>query len=182
MNTNIEKEYKLLVNEQQFKTLLSYYPEVQFKKQINTYYDTFDHTIQSRKGAMRIREVHNSYLFTLKLLKDDDVFEYECVVKENSPCVFEQEDIKQLLDENDIQGPFYPLISLTTNRAMVCSEFAELCFDENFYNHHKDYEIEYEYKKDHDGLSAFNTILHKASLHYEKNCSSKIKRAMDSLK
>lgn len=182
MNTNIEKEYKLLVNEDQFYQLLAYYPTVEFRKQINTYYDTEENQIQSMKGAMRIREIDHSFLFTLKIRKDDDLFEYECPVECNDIQVFYSDEVKALLDQFSIYGPFKKTTTLTTNRGMYVTDYAELCFDESFYNDTKDYEIEYEYKKDHDGLSQFQSILQKISLTYEKNCASKIKRAMDSLK
>lgn len=182
MNTNIEKEYKLLVDEKQFKQLLSFYPTVVFKKQVNTYYDTKNNQIQSMKGAMRIREIDHSFLFTLKLLINDDLFEYECVVDCNDINIFNTDEVKSLLDQFSIYGPFRKTNTLTTNRGMFVSENAELCFDENFYNQTKDFEIEYEYKREHDGLTQFNNILQKISLTYEKNCPSKIKRAMDGLK
>ena len=58
------------------------------------------------------------------------------------------------------------------------SEFAELCFDINYYNDKIDYEIEYEYKANHDGFTLFNSILSSIDLPYTKNCKSKIQRAL----
>lgn len=42
-------------------------------------------------------------------------------------------------------------------------------------------EIEYEYKKEHDGLSIFQDIMKQINVVYEKNCISKIQRAINSL-
>ena len=42
-----------------------------------------------------------------------------------------------------------------------------------------DYDIEYEYLKEHDGIKTFNEILHPFHMKYEKNCPSKIARAFD---
>ena len=61
---------------------------------------------------------------------------------------------------------------------MIDTGQAELCFDYNEYGDNSDYEIEYEYKTEHDGKNKFNEILLEIGLHYEKNCSSKIARAL----
>lgn len=182
MNTNIEKEYKVMLNKDQFKKLTGCYDGLVFKKQINTYYDNAQMTIQKIHGAMRIREIDNSYLFTMKLLKDGDLYEFECFVDRNDNSVFTQPEIKNLLHEYHIMGPFQEITSLTTYRAMIRSEFAEICFDKNHYNGIVDYEIEYEYKCDHDGLSVFQKILDPIGITYTENCPSKIKRAFDSIK
>ena len=43
----------------------------------------------------------------------------------------------------------------------------------------EDYEIEYEYTSDHDGIHFFNSILEKYGLKWTKNCPSKIARALN---
>lgn len=179
MNTNIEKEYKILLSEEQFHAVEAQYENLEYHKQVNTYYDTLEHTIEKIHGAMRIRELDNSYIFTMKLILDGDLYEFECPVDANSPTVFERNDIQELMHAHHIQGPFYETASLTTWRAMVCSEDAELCFDKSSYNGHQDFEIEYEYKREHDGLQIFQNILKPANIKYEKNCRSKIRRALD---
>lgn len=181
MNKNIEKEYKILVTQEQFEELLKEYPEAVFQKQVNTYYDTKDFTIRNNHGAMRIREVKDTCIFTLKKHTSEGVLEYEIVVNENSIAVFEQDEIKELLSSLDVHDTIIPLTTLTTYRAMIDTGYAELCFDYNEYGSIKDYEIEYEYKKAHDGRSIFNQLLSKVNLHYEKNCTSKIQRALDQL-
>ena len=47
------------------------------------------------------------------------------------------------------------------------------------YKNHTDYEIEYEYTSDHDGIHFFNSILEKYGLKWVKNCPSKIARALN---
>ena len=56
MNKHVEKEYKMLVNKEQFDKLCSLYENLNFITQTNTYYDTVNGDIQKKKGAMRIRE------------------------------------------------------------------------------------------------------------------------------
>lgn len=178
MNKNIEKEFKILVSKDKFELLCNMYKPLTFIKQINQYYDTPDNLIKNKQGAMRIRSKNDKHIFTLKIYENNELLEYECEVNENSIHSLNHPNIISLLDSYDIKGPFVKTASLTTNRAMVITDEAELCFDENFYNGICDYEIEYEFKKDHDGLSRFNQILNEVDLHYETNCKSKIARAL----
>lgn len=181
MNENIELEYKVLLNENQFEKLTSIYPDLKFKKQVNTYYDTNDMQIRSKKGAMRIREIDDTCIFTLKMHKENDLLEYECKVLENSTKALSSVEITTLLNKYELNGPFHMLTSLTTYRAMTITEYAEICIDKNYYGNKLDYEIEYEYKKDHDGLKEFQSILDFIGVTYTQNCDSKIKRALDHL-
>lgn len=180
MHKNIEKELKILLSEQQFYHILQNYDNLIFKKQVNTYYDNDKKQIKEKHGAMRIRQT-DKFLFTLKMHSESGLLEYETVVTENSPTVFDKEDINELLTSYDISGPFYQTAELTTLRAVFETTDAELCFDINEYNGKKDYELEYEYKTDHDGIAVFQTILSSVHLQYTKNCDSKIKRALDSI-
>ena len=144
MNKHVEKEYKMLVNKEQFDKLCSLYENLNFITQTNTYYDTVNGDIQKKKGAMRIRERNGRFLFTLKMRQEnlDGLCECECEVSENSIHALQSEEIVQLLHE---------------------------------------YEIEYEYKQPHDGLSVFQKLLSHVQLVYEKNCTSKIQRALQAV-
>ena len=183
MNKHVEKEYKILVSKEQFEKLCSLYEKLEFVTQINTYYDTANRDIEKHKGAMRIRERNNRFLFTLKMIQEDldGLCECECEVSENSSAVFQSNDIQQLLGEYHIHGTIIPVTTLTTKRAVIESENAELCFDISTYGSHTDYEIEYEYKQPHDGLAVFQKLLACIGLVYEKNCTSKIQRAMQAV-
>lgn len=179
MNKNIEKEFKVLVDKEKFYELLSFYPAISFKKQVNIYYDTQDHQILKNHGAMRIR-TKNTHVFTFKKATSNGLEEYECTVSENSVSALYIDEITFLLKSHNISGPFEQIANLTTYRGVLETEYAELCFDINEYNGITDYEIEYEYKKDHDGIKAFNDILAKINIEYKKNGLSKIERAIRS--
>lgn len=178
MNLHFEKEFKILLNKEQFITLLKYFPQAKFKKQINTYYDTKDMYILRHIGAMRIREVDNQFIFTLKQRHNEGAKEHECIVSENSTAVFESDNVRSLLSSFHICQPIAALTSLTTYRALIALENAELCFDYNEYNGICDYELEYEFLRPHDGFTVFNELLSKVDLKYERNCKAKIKRAL----
>lgn len=181
MINNLEIEYKILLNENQFNTLSALYPNKTFIKQVNTYYDTKNHDLRKNKCAMRIREKEGKFLITLKTPASVGHHEYECYVNENSPEIFNQSEIRLVLDALHISNEFIELASCTTYRAVCVLDKAELCFDYNEYNGICDYEIEYEQTEDHDGMTEFNKILSKIGLVYEKNCDTKIKRALQSL-
>ena len=181
MNHNIEKEYKVLVSKEQFYKLFNLYEALELRKQTNVYYDTKDFSIRKHHGSMRIRDVAGKHIFTLKMHSDTGLLEFEKEVLKNSVEVLLDEEISVLLKEYDLHGPFYEITSLSTQRAVYFNGYAELCFDINTYNGIIDYEIEYEYKKDHDGLLTFQNILKPIQVEYHKNCISKIQRAINTL-
>lgn len=182
MKMHIEKEYKILVSKHQFETLLKKYPEAVFHKQINSYYDTSSCQVRQQVGAMRIRELNGQFIFTLKQHTDDGVLEHEMIVHENSVSVFKEGEVQQLLHSLHIEDEIQMIATLTTYRAVIDTGKAELCFDYNEYGNTSDYEIEYEYKMEHDGKTELNKILKTIGLHYEKNCASKIARALAEVK
>ena len=178
MDRHYEKEFKILVNKEQFYSLKEDYEPLDIDIQTNIYFDTEDKEIEKMKGAMRIRTKDDQHIFTLKVQTHDGLKECECEVDGNDVSSLYKDEILMLLNEYGICGPFYPIASLTTHRAVFESEVAELCFDINYYNNCIDYEIEYEFKKEHDGFTLFNAFLSKVDLTYKKNCLSKIQRAL----
>lgn len=181
MNKNIEKEYKVLVTKDQFEALRCLYKNLEFIRQINTYYDTDSMAIKEKQGAMRIRTLKDTCIFTLKLNIGHKLYEYETFVKDDTLEALQQSDIKALLNEFHIQGDLKRLTQLVTERAIIETDYAEICFDISTYQGKTDYEIEYEYKKDHDGLTAFQTFLKPIGISYKTNCISKIQRALRAL-
>lgn len=181
MNENLEIEYKVLLTKEQFDTLVSQYDDVHFIRQVNTYYDTKDLDIRKNYGSMRIREKEGKFIFTLKKHTTDGLLEFEKLVPSNDVSAFDDLEIKQLFMDMGIHDPIVMLTSLTTDRAVIFNGYAEICLDHNFYNGKEDYEIEYEYKKDHDGKKMFQAILDTINVQYDHNCVSKSKRALSSL-
>lgn len=181
MYKNLEIEYKILVNEKQFEALSACYPNKTFIKQVNTYYDTKNMDLKNKKCAMRIREKEGLFLITLKTPAENGHHEYEVYVTENSASMFNQSEIRNILNDLGITDEIVELATCTTYRAVCVLDKAELCFDYNIYNNVCDYEIEYEQTVDHDGVTEFNKILSQIHLTFEKNCESKIKRTLNSL-
>ena len=181
MNKNIELEYKVLVTKEQFEALYKHFNEPSFRTQVNVYYDTLDMAIRKTRGSMRIRDLYDCHIFTFKMGSQLGLLEFEKDVPTNSLESLEDEEIQNLLARYHFSGPFKQLTKLKTQRAIVNTGNAELCFDISEYNGKTDYEIEYEYIKDHDGLHDFQAILDYIHVTYTHNCSAKIVRALASL-
>jgi len=175
MNKEVELELKTIITEKQFNELLSHYPVFTFIKQHNYYYFTNN----LNNYAFRVRTILDKKIFTLKEYDGKTTFEYE---KEFVGDFFDDNEIRMILNKFDLKEPFHIFGDLVTARAMIISEYAELCFDINTYNGITDYEIEYEVKKEHDYINEFNQILAQANIEYKKSYASKYKRCLLTLK
>lgn len=71
-----------------------------------------------------------------------------------------------------------PIVQFSTIRHILNTKDAQICLDENKFEHSMDYELEYEYKVDHDGVHDLNVFLNKIGILYTKNGPSKLQRAM----
>lgn len=180
LEQNIERELKILVNKEIFDKLLKKYPFNQEIIQTNTYYDTSDNYIKSQKGAMRIRTIGDKKIFTLKIRKDEITHnEYEKEIHVNTIQDIKDDEIENWLHMYNIPKDVHKIVTFTTQRRTYDFENGQLCADITSYENHMDYEIEYEYTENHDGISFFNEILKPFGIHYEKNCPSKIARALN---
>lgn len=177
MINHIEKEYKILVDKNNFFNLLSEYETTCIKQQ-NVYYDNDEHRLKQLKAGLRLRFKNNQIIFTLKVPHDNDLREYEKVVTCDNLNNLDDPELLQLLKDYDIKFPLHIISDVTTTRRLYQTEFYDLCFDENNFNGNYDYEIEYEYRIEHDGLSTFQSILAKIDYHYETNCLSKLQRSL----
>lgn len=181
MNHNLEIEYKILVNQKQFDLICALYPNAVFKRQMNVYYDTIHNDLRKNHCAMRIRDKGDEHLFTLKAPGEKDgKMEFEKLLSENSCNALKDEEIIKTLSSYIDCFDFVEIGRLVTYRASIDLEFAELCLDVNIYNDQIDYEIEYEWKQDHDGLTKFNEILSNIGLTFTSNCKSKVARCLNS--
>ncbi len=179
MLNQIEKELKLLVTKEQFNKIINSYEFSKPWKQTNTYYDTEDNDIKIKGGAMRIRKIGDKKIFTLKIRIDFiTLHEYEKEINCETIEEIQDEEILSWISKLNLTKPVHKTISFDTYRQVFENDKAELCADQTIFNgSHTDYEIEYEYKVEHNGIQEFNKILNNFGLSYEKNCPSKIARA-----
>lgn len=182
MEKNIEKELKVLVSSKDFFTLLKQTPDVHVVKQINTYFDSEDFSVRKSRGSMRIRQIGDTHIFTLKKHGREGVMEFEKELPDSSLASLEDPEVQHLLRYYRIEGPFEVKAQLTTYRGTHETPEANICFDRNIYSGVVDYEIEYEYKFEHDGVTLFNEFLKPINKVYKRNCTSKIRRAINKAK
>ena len=174
MEHAIETELKVLLTREEFDHLASFYQPLNFVRQHNYYYVSQDVS----HYAFRIRTREDETLFTLKAKVNGETDEYEKIL---TVPLEQDQDVLDTLASFGQFPPFRVFGELITDRAMVVTEYAELCFDINSYNGITDYEIEYEVKKGHDYKKAFKAILKQAGITYRKNKLSKYVRCMKSL-
>lgn len=178
MDKPIERELKILISQEDMNTIIQSYPFSQPWMQTNAYYDDINNTVKNKGGAVRIRTINDKHIFTLKIRKDEIThYEYEKEIDTDQFENITDPEIKEWLRTYDIPFNLRKIVSFTTIRRIYSFEDAELCADITEYETHKDYELEYEYHRNHEGISEFNQILAKIGIKYEKNCPSKIARA-----
>lgn len=179
MQRNIEKEYKVLVSEEQFRKMLKLYPDHIINDQTNYYYDTSP-SLKNRNIAVRIRKLNNKYIFTLKHFnRNYELEEYEVEIK--NPDINDSK-VREILEKFEIDN-LKQIGKLHTVRHLYKDKYGELCIDANEYNNKSDYEIEYElYEPGEDHLERFKRMLAEADIEYKENKISKIARMMNTLK
>lgn len=176
MHSKLEIEYKVLITNEQFNTLLKLYPHHLVLSQNNTYYDTTP-SLKLRGMGCRIRTIHDRCIFTLKVKQDKGHEEIEFDVPTND---IELPIIQDVLRKYNIEN-LLPMGFLFTRRHLVELEHAELCIDYNEYNDQIDYEVEYELKDPSiDTFDEFLSILNSANIPYVPNKRTKIQRCFES--
>lgn len=180
MNDNTERELKMTLTEEQYNQIRKDFDFDSCFEQTNTYYDTPDHRLSSQRGAFRIRKLPDHNVITLKLPLDEITKqEYEYPTKANTPEELNAKERKLLKDKAGVDLPLQKIAGFTTQRCIKELPDAELCLDRTDFGNAVDYELEYEYSHDHDGISVFNQILARYGLKFEKNRLSKLGRAMN---
>lgn len=180
---HLEIEYKTLITETQYQTLLSTYPFGQSFIQTNVYYDTLNKQFRSLNVSCRIRSVNNSHELTFKVPAKQGKLEHNFIVSSNEASVFKRMDINQFMQSLSIQGDLIQQGILVTQRCTIQRPYGELCLDLNTYNGLVDYELEYELygTKQSEGLQDYQSILNQIGIVYKKNAPSKIKRCLSTV-
>lgn len=142
MKTNLEIEYKSLINKKEYQRFLDYFEFSREIIQTNVYFDTPDSKLYNQKMMCRIRIIEGAFEFTLKVPQSDGVMEFEVNLDQLS------------LDHPAIKDHFCALgidvlelsetCRSTTHRRIFVDEYGEWCLDDNAFNNHRDFEIEYE--------------------------------------
>ena len=180
MNQHLEIEYKSMIEESTAKRLLDFFPFEAPKKQINHYFDTIDKQLFKLGIMCRIREIENTYLFTLKIPQSDGVLEFEIELDSLS---LDNILITEKMNEYDINTEkMLPIAKSITNRYEYSDEYGMWCLDYSEFSNHNDIEIEYElhqanekaYQHYVDTLTDLNIIILKAKPKYIRALNSSL--------
>ena len=189
---HLEIEFKILLKENIFKKILSDYKNQIKDSYQQTNYYLFHPLLEKKKYSLRIREKKGHYELTLKRPSTIGLNELNNelnidINKEIKDAIFNHQNINNeifdiLEKENiyikDLTCGYY----LKTTRHDIILSDGVLSLDENEYNHHHDYEIEFEVEDYDQGFQTFKKIIQPYHLEYKQNCLSKIKRMLETLK
>ena len=177
MYKNKEIEFKTLINEEQYNSLLKEFElENNIFEQKNHYFDTPDTKLLSEQTVLRIREKGSNYKLTKKTRAEvgaDETHIFICQAKAN-------ELIKNGFDASIIGLPYFvnKIAELTTYRASAPYKEGTIFFDKSVYYGHVDYEIEYEVDDVKQGKHDFKEFLKSHTIKFQESIR-KSKRAFD---
>ena len=180
MKEHIEIEYKVLLDQKTFQTLLNHYPHYHEYIQTNYY---FTHPLlKQKKYMLRIREKNNNYEMTLKRPLDRHHLESNIKLSEKEKDAFfnqhylDNEVINILRKEGIDPSTLQQQFSLTTHRYDIELKEGMLSLDENTYLQQIDYELEFEIHAQREAYAKFLDIIKPFGIEYTSNCPSKIQR------
>lgn len=186
--TNLEIEYKTLLNIDEFQRLDSLYQHIKPIQQTNYYIDTRAFSLRSKKLSLRVRTYPDRAELTLKIPQEVGNLEYNQDLTIETARAFKQAielpdgTIKDkllvagvILDELEVLG------NLTTRRREVQLDIGLLAIDSNRYANITDYELELEVTDPEQGKADFDAFLDKHHISF-KYAKSKVARFAATLK
>lgn len=188
--TNLEIEYKTLLNIDEFQRLDNLYQHIKPIQQTNYYIDSPDFTLRSHRLSLRIRTYPDRAELTLKIPQAVGNMEYN-----QDLTLVQAKAIKQdfALPSGDIKDRLLAVLPdldqlklgilghLTTRRREVETAIGLLAIDSNLYAGIKDYELELEVADPIQGKADFEAFLDKHQISF-KYAKSKVARFVNTLK
>ncbi len=185
MNEHIEIEYKILIHNNTFESILNDYKKDILHDYTQTNFYFTHPLLEKNKYMLRIREKNNTYELTLKRPTKKHRLETNVTLtKQEAELFFSHQNIQNeitniLLDMGISLQDLKQQFSLTTHRYDIKLENGILSLDKNDYLGVTDYEIEFEVNDENRGYQQFLEIIKLYHLQYSQNCASKIKRVLD---
>lgn len=169
MSTNIEREFKTRITEEQYNALIKEFGlENNIFPQTNFYFDTPDLKLFKMHTVLRIRQKGNNFKLTKKERGEhaNEATESHVFLQEEKALDF----LKNGFDANIIELNYHVtnICELTTYRAKTTYKDGILFFDKSEYYGHTDYEIEYEVDSIEQGEKAFMQFLKEHNITLEE--------------
>ncbi len=180
----IENEFKLMLNENQYKNLCEKFVWDEKISQINYYFDTENLSLSERGITCRVREISGEFFLQLKMPTGVDFSRVELEKK----LEFLPEKIDGKTLENLAENSCFPdvkmLGDLQTNRFVKRFDGAEIDLDESKYFGKTDYEIEIEFTDENSAKSLLKKVLEIIGENSPKElvCKGKIRRFLQEYK
>ncbi len=183
MKQEIEIEYKMLLSLDSFNTILKTLPFPNKPiKQTNYYFETKEHTLQENNCALRIREIENDFIVTLKEPHPDGILEtHDIISKKSAQQALENKGLdaanceKQLAKKNIKLSDVNYVGELKTERYEFKKNALIYVLDKSHYNGLTDYELEIEAQDHETGREALEQLIRRFDIK-RLPTSNKIKR------
>lgn len=172
MKTNLEIEYKTLLDKEEYDRILMFYKNTQVVHQTNFYYQSKNK--MNKKIAARIRQIGTHFELTFKIRQEKGKLEVNFEVPSNSSEHFKREDVQAFLRDHQFDSEWIYIGELHTTRHTILDKYGEICIDHNKYLNHEDYELEYEVNNDYEEF-AFKRYLEILNQFSIKNIKAKAK-------
>lgn len=186
--SNLEIEYKTMLNKAEFNHLQSLLMHVPAITQTNYYFDTPNGDMRSQKLSLRIRTFDKSAELTLKIPKKVGTMEYNVdLTKPKARAIidsgrFPDCKVRELLAQKHIPIENLEVLGhLTTVRREVRLPIGLLALDKNHYADRIDYELELEVDDAEQGEKDFKDYLDQHHINY-KYAKSKVARFLTTLR
>lgn len=162
MQNHLEIEYKTLISYEDYHKLLKSFPFAKESKQVNSYYDYHDVLFQNKK-MLRLRELEDELLITLKIPQANGVQEIEMAAQS-------QDDLLAFIK---VQGFDFPALDQVGQSITYRNEYRDSygiwCLDRTQFHWGCDYELEYELYAEHpDAYKHYRRILKNLAIPYKK--------------
>ncbi|CAM3371233.1 CYTH domain-containing protein [Streptococcus pluranimalium] len=180
--TNLEIEYKTMLNKAEFNHLQNLLMHVNPITQTNYYFDTPEGDMRSKKLSLRIRTFDKLAELTLKIPETVGTMEYNVSLTKkeareimDTGC-FPDCHIRELLTDKKIPLENLTVLGhLTTIRRETRLPIGLLALDKNHYSDRIDYELELEVEDAEKGQKDFDEYLKRHNINY-KYAKSKVAR------
>lgn len=177
--TNVEIEFKCLISEEIYNSLIKEFNATDIKEQTNHYFDSDNLDLKKDHIVLRIRQKKTQYKLTSKVNQAIGINESHVFLTENEGINM----INNGFDASIIGLNYYvhKIGELTTYRVSFPYENGKIFFDKSLYNGIVDYEIEFEANEYSSGKETFEKFLesHDIPLNIPK---SKFVRTIDTKK
>ena len=159
MKDFLEIEYKNLLSELDYEKLKKQFSEFSPVLQTNTYFDTEDRSLYQQHISLRIRQIDNEYILTVKHPNGEHVQEFNAEMNDNKLSSLVRHPYVEKYVNPYISREIGDLGTLSTSRISVPYRQGVLCLDRNVYLDQIDYELEYELSEgsedDYEGFHLF---------------------------